>query len=177
MGGRLLLQLATRRPELFKSMVLISTTAGLTERERIERRKWEARLARQLREEDFQLFLEKWYRQPLFRTLAKRPSVIRRLLQIRAKNDPAQLAMVLPMLGSGNWPGVWSKLPQLRLPVMLIAGEKDERYVELAKRMLAELPTAQLEVIPTCSHAPQVEQPLLVADLVERFLDKVECCS
>jgi pimeloyl-ACP methyl ester carboxylesterase len=62
-------------------------------------------------------------------------------------------------------------LAQLRLPVLVVAGERD-LFAPLGRseEMAAEIPGAELLVIPAGSHAALVEQPELVQLALEKFL-------
>ena len=57
------------------------------------------------------------------------------------------------------------------MPTLLVWGERDEvvspRY---ADDFRALVPQARLELIPDAAHAPQVERPEQVAELIARFL-------
>jgi pimeloyl-ACP methyl ester carboxylesterase len=51
-----------------------------------------------------------------------------------------------------------------------MAGERDERYVEAANRMASLMPGARVRIVSDAGHAPQLEQPLLVAELLDEYL-------
>lgn len=63
------------------------------------------------------------------------------------------------------------RLPELRVPVLVVVGEDDrlvapERGVELASR----IPGAELVVLPECGHLPQEERPAEFLRALEAFL-------
>ncbi|MGG5174265.1 alpha/beta fold hydrolase [Pseudarthrobacter sp. J1763] len=61
--------------------------------------------------------------------------------------------------------------PQLKLPVLLIAGEKDEiATLDSQKVLLADLPNAELQVIPGVGHLIHYETPEAAANFIRRFL-------
>jgi pimeloyl-ACP methyl ester carboxylesterase len=62
-------------------------------------------------------------------------------------------------------------LPEVRVPTLVIAGERD-LFIPLARsrEMAAQIPGAELLVIREGSHAAMVEQPELLALSVEKFL-------
>jgi pimeloyl-ACP methyl ester carboxylesterase len=63
-------------------------------------------------------------------------------------------------------------LPQIDVPVLVIAGEKDHFCpLRLAHEMVAAIPGAELLVIPNGTHAALIEQPELVRLRVEKFLE------
>jgi pimeloyl-ACP methyl ester carboxylesterase len=67
---------------------------------------------------------------------------------------------------------VWDRLPRLPLPVLAIAGAEDERYARVARRMAERLPNGRAAFVPGAGHAPQLERPDEVAELLLEFLDE-----
>jgi pimeloyl-ACP methyl ester carboxylesterase len=62
-------------------------------------------------------------------------------------------------------------LAQIRVPVLVVAGERDLfAPVQRSREMAARIPGAQLLVLREGTHAAMVEQPELVALSVEKFL-------
>jgi len=57
----------------------------------------------------------------------------------------------------------------LRMPVLLIAGELDTKYVDIAHRMAARIADARVEIVPGAGHACHLEQPEHVAHLLASF--------
>ena len=91
-------------------------------------------------------------------------------------------------LGADNWDyALWqltrssdaadlaARLPELTLPILVITGD-DDRIVptEQSIRLAAELPNAELVVIPNCGHVPQEECPQEFMMAVETFLGRLE---
>src|ERR687894_1108620 len=71
MGGRLALYLALRYPERCAGLLLESASPGIEdEEERTARRETDEEWARCLESGDFEAFLQDWYAQPLFASLA-----------------------------------------------------------------------------------------------------------
>jgi pimeloyl-ACP methyl ester carboxylesterase len=64
-----------------------------------------------------------------------------------------------------------SHLTELTQPILIITGD-DDRIVPTAQslRLAAELPRAELVVIPDCGHIPQEEQPVAFLEALERFV-------
>ena len=67
--------------------------------------------------------------------------------------------------------GLDERLSELALPVLVITGD-DDRIVptEQSLRLAAEIPGAELVVIPACGHLPQEECPDLFMQAVEDFI-------
>ena len=80
----------------------------------------------------------------------------RALWELTASNEPS---------------GLPERLQELDLPVLVITGD-DDRIVptEQSVRLAAELPNAELVVVPACGHVPHEECPQAVLEAIETFL-------
>jgi 2-succinyl-6-hydroxy-2,4-cyclohexadiene-1-carboxylate synthase len=164
MGGRLCLQLALDRPATVERLVLVSASPGIAdERERAARRESDERLAQDAERDGVDAFLERWLAQPLFASLPReRAGVDER----RAGNTVRSLRHQLTVLGQGRQPSNWARLPELTMPVLLVVGARDTKYVDLAHRMAAAMPDGRVEVLAGAGHACHLEQPEEVAHLL-----------
>ncbi|HYO76993.1 MAG TPA: alpha/beta fold hydrolase, partial [Thermoanaerobaculia bacterium] len=63
------------------------------------------------------------------------------------------------------------RLEQLDTPILWIAGERDARYVEIAKRATERLPRAELWLCPDAGHRVPWEQPDAFVSRLQSFLD------
>jgi len=171
MGGRLALYLTLRFPGRVSKAALASASPGLkTERERRERIRSDSRIADELEAGDFSLFLERWYRQPLFGNLALHPG-FGDLIKRRLQNHPAGCARSLRGMGAGRQPSLWGELPDARAPVLLLAGERDEKYVSIARDMAAVCPSARTALIRNSGHAVHAENPDAFSSEIMRFFE------
>lgn len=171
MGGRLALYLALHYQQHFSKVVLESASPGLrTTAERQERIFRDNRLADQLENGDFEKFLTEWYRQPLFRDLQYHPR-FREMFEKRLKNDPAGLAKSLREMGTGSQPSLWEKLPQNKIPLLLVVGEKDAKFRSIADETATRCPAATVKVIQSCGHNVHFEKPEIIAAEVINFLN------
>jgi 2-succinyl-6-hydroxy-2,4-cyclohexadiene-1-carboxylate synthase len=73
-------------------------------------------------------------------------------------------------MGTGQQQPLWDRLAQLDLPVHLIVGSSDQRYVAVATRMSALLPQARLTVVQGAGHTVHVDQPDTFVRLVREAL-------
>lgn len=170
LGGRLALYLALRHPERFTGLLLESASPGLrSPAEQAARRASDERLALELEQGDFDAFLERWYRQPLFAGLAQHPRFAR-AQQLRRSNDPRALARALRGLSAGAQPTLWREWPDCRLPVWLVAGEADEKYVEISAEMSRLNPAAHRHILPGCSHNTHLQAPDAFLAVLRPFL-------
>ena len=165
MGARLALAMLVLRPERFVGAVLIGVHPGLhTESERTARRASDARWVETLRTAGIESFADAWERQPLFASQATLPAdLAARQRRIRRSHDPRQLALALERLGLAEMPDYRMRLADLQLPVTLVAGERDMKFIDLAREILSHLARGRLVVAPGSGHNVVLEQPRLVA--------------
>jgi 2-succinyl-6-hydroxy-2,4-cyclohexadiene-1-carboxylate synthase len=154
MGGRLCLHLAVARPDLVERLVLVSATAGIDDSaERRARRDADEALAATIETDGLDAFLERWVAQPMFAGLAD-PD-----LDDRRRNTVAGLAASLRLAGTGTQEPLWTRLPTLAMPVLLVAGAADPKFVAAAERMAGLFPDATLEIVAGAGHTVHLEQP------------------
>jgi len=167
MGGRLCLQLALDRPTLVDRLVLVSATAGIDDdAERTARRDRDEQLARSIECDGLDAFLVRWVAQPLFVGLSD-PD-----LDDRRRNTVEGLATSLRMAGSGTQEPTWHRLATLPMPVLVVAGALDSKFVALAERLAAAIPSADLAIIEGAGHTVHLERPTAVTDLLTTWLDR-----
>lgn len=156
MGGRLCLRLAVDRPDLVERLVLISASPGIARApDRAARRERDEELALDLERDGLDAFLERWIRQPLFATLDRDAAGLE---ERRRVNTVARLAHQLRALGQGAQEPLWDRLPELQMPVALLAGALDQRYAELAVEMGERIGTnASVDVVAGTGHALHLE--------------------
>jgi pimeloyl-ACP methyl ester carboxylesterase len=65
-------------------------------------------------------------------------------------------------------------LSTVRAPALVIVGEHDRpHFHEVARRLVRELPSARLEVIAGAGHLPSMERPERTLELVRDFLSRI----
>jgi len=171
LGGRLALHLALQAPDRWDGVVLESCSPGVAdERERAGRQALDEEWAARFEEEPLADVLRAWYRQPLFATLQRDARRLERLIASRAKADPRELARALRGLSAGVQPSLWEALPRARLPMLLIAGEADARYVAITERMQGLCPSARRVIVARAGHNTHLEAPAAFNDELKRFL-------
>jgi 2-succinyl-6-hydroxy-2,4-cyclohexadiene-1-carboxylate synthase len=171
MGGRLALAFALAAPARVDALVLESASPGLaTEDERRRRRAADEALAASIERDGIAAFAARWEAEPLFAT---QPGPVRaRLREQRCRNDAAGLAASLRRMGTGAQPWLGDRLPELRRPVLLVTGERDDKFGRIARAMESALPDAQHVVVADAGHAVHLERPDVFGAAVETFLDQ-----
>lgn len=157
MGARFCLHLALASPELVRGLVLVSGTAGIDDAaERGERRARDAELADRIRATGVEQFVDDWLAQPLFATLPPE----RACRAERLENTVDGLRSSLEQAGTGSQDPSWHRLHELQMPVLVVAGALDAKFVALAERMAAAIGSnATLSVIPGAGHTAHLERP------------------
>jgi 2-succinyl-6-hydroxy-2,4-cyclohexadiene-1-carboxylate synthase len=162
MGGRVALHVALAAPARVRALVLVATTAGIEDpSERALRREADQRIAEELQSAPFESFVERWRGQPLF--AGEPPHVGALAREDHRRNRPAALARVLRGIGTGQMEPLWGRLGELRMPVTVLVGERDEKFRAIGRRMAEELPEAELKVLPG-AHNLVLESPSELAE-------------
>lgn len=168
-GARLALHVALADPARVSRLVLLSATAGLENAaERARRRAADDELADWM-QADGRLMTEvadRWGSQPLF--AGQTAEVAAAARADRLSNEPVHVAAALRGIGTGVMASLWERLGELGdLPVAVLAGERDEKYVRLGERLAAALANATLTVVPDAGHALPLEAPAAVAAAID----------
>ncbi len=173
MGGRLALYLAVHYPHLIRALILESASPGLeTEPERAARRARDHALADRIESESVAAFVDYWEALPLWASQQQLAPEKRAALRAqRLNNNPTGLANSLRGMGTGAQPSLWPHLSELTTPVLLLAGETDEKFVGINRRMHNLLLNSQLELIADAGHAVHLERPYAFRQVVLTFLD------
>lgn len=172
MGGRLALYLAVTRPHLVRSLILESASPGLeTEKEREQRQTSDRQLADWIEANGVNAFVDRWEQLPLFASQRNLAAAVQAALrQQRLRNRPQGLGNSLRGMGTGEQPSLWSCLDKLSMPVLLVAGEHDEKFFAINQRMAALIPGATLCVLGEAGHTVHLERPTAFLKAIERFL-------
>jgi 2-succinyl-6-hydroxy-2,4-cyclohexadiene-1-carboxylate synthase len=170
LGGRLALRAVLREPERYAAVVTVGASAGMDDPAlRSARAEADERLAAWMEAASIEDIVGIWERQPLF---ADQPeSLIEQQRPGRLGHDPAALAMLLRTAGQGVLEPVWHELLTLELPLLAIAGARDEGYVAAAQRMADVAPRGRAAIVEDAGHAAHLQRPERVAELIEGFLN------
>jgi 2-succinyl-6-hydroxy-2,4-cyclohexadiene-1-carboxylate synthase len=171
LGGRLALHAALRDPRRYAGLVTVGASAGIDdEAARAARREADERIAAWMEATPIEQVVEVWERQPLLADQGE--ALIDAQRAGRLSHDPRELASLLRSAGQGALPPLWAELPRLAVPVLAVAGARDERYGTAARRLAAAVPAGRAAVVPDAGHAPQLQRPDAVAELLLEFLDQ-----
>jgi 2-succinyl-6-hydroxy-2,4-cyclohexadiene-1-carboxylate synthase len=172
MGGRLALTFAILYPEKVNRLILESSSPGLlTETERLERRMKDGELADFIIEKGMENFVDYWENIQLFSSMRNLPQKIKdKVRRQRLSHSPQGLANSLTGMGTGAQPSWWGKLDQIDSQVLLLTGEKDEKFCRIAEKMQKLLKNSNWMVIENSGHALHVEVKEKFGTIVSEFL-------
>lgn len=174
MGGRLALYTAAHYPHRIKSLVLESASPGIREEaEQARRREEDERLAGRLEKDGLQAFIEYWEQLPLWDTQKHTMSdEARQILRAeRMSHQASGLINSLRGMGTGIQRSLWGRLPDLLIPVQLLVGELDAKFVHINQEMATLLPDMRLARIAGVGHAVHLEKPSTFEEVVLGFLN------
>jgi 2-succinyl-6-hydroxy-2,4-cyclohexadiene-1-carboxylate synthase len=179
MGGRLALYLTLYFPQRFIKVILESASPGLaTETARLARIKTDTQIARKLtriiNKDDFNNFLNHWYQQPIFGKVKDHPQY-QSMIESRLANHPLNLVKSLQFMGTGSQPCLWELLTPNTIPIVLLVGEKDAKFININIAITKECKFAKLQIIDQVGHNIHLENTLAFVKNIHDFFQTSLC--
>jgi 2-succinyl-6-hydroxy-2,4-cyclohexadiene-1-carboxylate synthase len=176
LGARLSLALLAGARGLFHSATLISARRWLdTQAEREARLGEDQRWAERLRTTPLPEFLWAWEQQPVFASMQSWALERREgLHQERSVHDPLALAQALTAMSLANMPNFADELALIDIPVVVLAGRKDAKFVALGQELVSNLPNGKFVVVDEAGHQLLIERPDAVAAAIREGLDHAQ---
>jgi 3-oxoadipate enol-lactonase len=169
MGGMVAMAAALQAPQRFAGLVIADSAGGFTAE---ARQAWDERIAA-VRAGGLAPMVEtmmgRWFTDAFRRRAAAQVAAVGDLLR-RAPVDGyvASCAAVRDL-------DLLPRLPQLKVPALVICGEKDPSTpLALSEAIAAALPDARLAVIPGAHHLTQLEFPETFNGLIDGFLAEID---
>jgi 2-succinyl-6-hydroxy-2,4-cyclohexadiene-1-carboxylate synthase len=161
MGGRVALHVALAAPQRIERLVLVSATAGIEDAvERAARRRRDHSFATEIERGSIEAFVERWRSKAMFEQDPPEVDALARADQSR--NCPRGIAAALRGIGTGEMQSLWGRLADLQMPVIVVAGHRDHKFVRASERMVKLLPDSLLQVTGG-GHCLLFENPRIVA--------------
>jgi len=175
MGGRAALRFALAHGDRVSGLILESMSPGIPDpATRAARARADNALADAIESDGIEAFVNRWERLPIWDTQKNLPEEVRaRLREQRLDNRQEGLANSLRGAGAGQDEPVHDRLREIDAPTLLMAGELDSKYVEIAESLQKAIPNARLRVIEEAGHAPHFERPDAFASAVMGFLQDI----
>jgi len=163
MGGRISLWLHFLFPKKFSSLCCISSNPGLKggRMKRLsEDQKW-LKLMSTLSVEDF---IKKWYDQPMFYNCP--------IPKERMNCDLKRWSEILQKFTIAKQPCFWDDLFKIKIPVLFLFGERDEKYKQIGNRLNTMDSEINTKIIKNCSHVVHLEAPDTCVYELEKHLER-----
>ena len=168
MGGRLAFQLLASNPELFSGAIIESSHCGLSsEKERIARIKLDENRA-ELIESNFDNFIEDWNQLPLFEHTP--PELKSQYKEIMMNQKPDNMAASLRGFGAGRMPNVCTEVKKLSIPLALVAGEFDSKYVSSMDQINDQFESSDLHIVEKAGHRVHADRPDQLILILKKLL-------
>ncbi|MFS8028316.1 putative 2-succinyl-5-enolpyruvyl-6-hydroxy-3-cyclohexene-1-carboxylic-acid synthase [Helianthus anomalus] len=96
-------------------------------------------------------------------------------------DDVHALAKALSDLSTGRQPSLWEDLKHTKIPLLLIVGDRDEKFKKIAQSMWSKLEEGKddsvkhvhkMVKIPDSGHAVHIENPLHVINSISEFVTR-----
>ena len=161
LGGRTALQLVVQHPEAVEALILEGASPGIADGdERAARVASDEAMAERIERDGVEAFVDTWERVPLFATQLSLPAETRAAIRTtRTANTATGLANSLRGMGAGAQDPLLDRVAGIAVPTLLIAGELDTKYVEIARDMARTMPDATMHLIEGAGHAAHLERP------------------
>lgn len=176
LGARVALGLLARHGHLFSGATLVGVHPGLDgARERATRIGSDERWCELLTRRGLRAFLDAWQAQPLFASQRDLPAAeVAAQRRVRSSHTADGLARALRVLGLGQMPCYRGAFAIDRGRVRLVVGERDEKFVRLARDIQRRAPRVQVDPIAGAGHNILLEAPDPLARIL---LDQLPCAT
>ena len=161
LGGRTALQVVTQHPEAVEALILEGASPGIADDdERAARVRSDEAMAERIERDGVEAFVDTWERVALFASQLALPDETRAAIRAtRTANTATGLANSLRGMGAGAQDPLQDRVAAITIPTLLIAGELDTKYVEIARDMARTMPDATMHAIEGAGHAAHLERP------------------
>lgn len=171
MGGRTALAFSLEHKACVSALYLESASPGLEDKDQrneryiIDIKRHDSMIS------DYPSFIKEWEDLPLFKSQkALDPVAFKRQSEERLSQDAHEAADSLLKYGTSVQPSYWSRLTELDFPVYIIVGEKDQKFVDIARSMSERMKGATLIIVESCGHNIHLENFKLFIELIRKRL-------
>jgi 2-succinyl-6-hydroxy-2,4-cyclohexadiene-1-carboxylate synthase len=174
MGARVALGLVLRHPDRVGRALLIGVNPGVRDEESREaRRRWDDDWAQRIERDGVEAFAAAWAELPFFASQREGVSPDRLAGQQRDRchHTASGLAWAMRVLGLGRMPSRWNDIAELSRPVTLLVGERDEKYVALARDLCRQSPSMRMVAAAGAGHNVVLEAPERCREALAEMLE------
>jgi 2-succinyl-6-hydroxy-2,4-cyclohexadiene-1-carboxylate synthase len=161
MGGRILYHALLKAPDRFASAATLGAHPGLEDRnERASRRQRDDAWINLLEAGQMGRFVDRWLDQPIMRSLTTvEGSFLRAIRQRKRQQDAQGLALTMRAMGLANQEPLAWELARLETPILLLAGQRDEKFLAINEALADRLQHARTAVVAGAGHPAHLEAP------------------
>lgn len=172
MGGFVGIRLAARRPELISSLSLLDTSAGPEDPDKVSQYRKLASIYRWVGMKPLEAKVKPLMFGPAFLADPASQAAVDEWKAVLRGAD--RVGMKGAIRGVTDRLPVTDELKAISVPTLVVVGMDDVATpIAKAEALVAGIAGARLEKVPDCGHSSTVEQPLVLADLLEEFIGSV----
>lgn len=166
LGGRLAMHLLAKFASSFFGAVIISAHPGLSGQSlKSARLKEDARWADDFEKASWDSLMERWNARSVFVSDVSTPTREEKSLK------RARLAEALRIWSLGNQDNLKEAIEQVELPILWMAGERDQKYAEIARKMRLAHLESQILIVNESGHRIPWHQPEAFREKIEIFIN------
>ena len=90
----------------------------------------------------------------------------------RLRNNSAGLAASLRLTGTGTQEPLWARLGEITMPTLVLAGELDDKFTAVGRRITAAISSSTFMVVAGAGHSVHLERPEATADIIAGWLHR-----
>jgi pimeloyl-ACP methyl ester carboxylesterase len=157
LGGRIALEFAVAHPDRVASLVAVAPGLPGFPNEDEDESRW-PKMLRAAQEKGGEAAAELWLSDPFMIPAMENPAIAPKLRQLALENGRAWLAN--PLLAKRPDPPVAKRLGEIRVPTLVVVGDRDIRHMQrIAEKLAGEVPGAQKVVLAGAGHIANMEKP------------------
>lgn len=173
LGGRLALHALEKKPNLWSKVVLVSTNPGFndphesfdpTSEERRQRWMNDSYWAEEFLKAPWDMVIRNWNAQPIFGGGETEP------IRIEKEYSRETLSLALTQWSLAQQKNMRGLLQKEHQKILWMVGERDERYMEMSRRLQEEVTGLTAEVIPAASHRILFDSPKDLGERIRRLV-------
>ena len=165
LGGRLAMHLLLESPHLWAGAILISAHPGLrSQAEKEKRMENDLHWADRFLKDPWDDLLRDWNQNPIFN---KAPFPSQR---IESEFNRRTLSLQLKNWSLGRQENLLPQLQQLPFPLLILAGEKDEKFASLSSEFTS---FADVKIIEGASHRLPWEASIQFESILQKFIQEL----
>lgn len=176
LGGRLALQALVQKPALWYKSMFISTNPGFDDNlsyfdpvSEERRARWinDSYWAEEFLKAPWEMVMRNWNAQPVFGGGATEP------VRMEKEYLREYLGLALTQWSLAQQRDMRPFVKDLASKIIWLAGEKDEKFVDLSKGLKETIGNMSMDIIPEASHRVLFDRPRDIAERIKNLLQQI----